>query len=384
MTVQSVKRPAVPVVPPVAVVLEPPATRTNRACRRLAALRTAFRSDSLGMSTAPPRSSSAGVSSRAAGAGDAAADVTDDCRADLSLRTKLAVLAAGCGTQRELLQPVHSADEVVERVRRAGFCVLADVVPAGVVAQVCSSILAAVHSPAQEVAEREWAAIRARGHRIGTPGVRSLKQLLRVTQAHASYLAEPRLIEAAERLFGGDSGGSATREQTTKHPTFVRVSCNDANVCMQGNNRGYWHADWPYNATNATHIPPPYPPGGNGAPLLHLTTIFMFSDFSERQGGTFVMPGSHTLSDNPAAGHLAGLGPDQYEQSLTGELQLVGKAGSVFISDSRLWHSIATNYAPEPRVGLLVRYAPWWLNLRPTVQGSPEHERMVLEYGGKN
>jgi hypothetical protein len=56
----------------------------------------------------------------------------------------------------------------------------------------------------------------------------------------------------------------------------------------------------------------------------------------------------------------------------------------VFISDSRLWHSIATNHTPEPRVGLLVRYAPWWLNLSPTVQGSPENERMVIEYGGKN
>ena len=215
--------------------------------------------------------------------------------------------------------------------------------------------------------------------------MRSLKQLLRVTQAHAPYLAEPRLIEAAERLFGGDSDGSvARREDAAKHPTFIRSSCNDANVCMQGNRRGYWHADWPYNATNATHIPPPYPPGGCGAPLLHLTTIFMFSDFNEYRGGTFVMPGSHMLSDNPATGHLPGLGSDVYEHSLPGELQLVGKAGDVFISDSRLWHAIATNHAPEPRVGLLVRYAPWWLNLSPTVQGSAENERMVVEYGGKN
>eukprot|EP01044_Picomonas_judraskeda_P003845 COSAG03_NODE_327_length_8954_cov_3.021909_4_plen_385_part_00 len=383
--VQSVERPAVPVVPPVADV---PLAMIKRARRRLAALRTAFRSDHLGVSTlaAQPRSSSGAVSACAAGgAEDAAADgATDDARADLNLRSNLAALAAECGTRRELLQPVHSAEEVVERVRRVGFCVLADVVPTDVVAQVCSSIVAAVHSPVQEAAEREWAATRARGHRIGTPGVRSLKQLLRVTQVHGPYLAEPRLIAAAERLFGGDGGSSATRGQATKHPTFVRVSCNDANVCMQGNSRGYWHADWPYNATNATHIPPPYPPGGNGAPLLHLTTIFMFSDFSERQGGTFVIPGSHTLSDNPATGHLPGLGPDQYEQSLPGELQLVGKAGSVFISDSRLWHSIATNHTPEPRVGLLVRYAPWWLNLSPTVQGSPENERMVIEYGGKN
>eukprot|EP01047_Picozoa_sp_COSAG01_P085631 COSAG01_NODE_18900_length_1045_cov_1.389006_1_plen_44_part_10 len=35
-------------------------------------------------------------------------------------------------------------------------------------------------------------------------------------------------------------------------------------------------------------------------------------------------------------------------------------------------------------MGLLVRYAPWWLNLRPTVQRNPENDRMVVEHGGKN
>eukprot|EP01047_Picozoa_sp_COSAG01_P085633 COSAG01_NODE_18900_length_1045_cov_1.389006_3_plen_112_part_00 len=83
-----------------------------------------------------------------------------------------------------------------------------------------------MHSPAQEASEREWAATRARGHRIGTPGVRSLKQLLRLTQEHAQYLAEPRLIAAAEALFGGDGDGSTSVERTTSHPTFVRISCN--------------------------------------------------------------------------------------------------------------------------------------------------------------
>lgn len=106
-------------------------------------------------------------------------------------------------------------------------------------------------------------------------------------------------------------------------------------MCMQGNSRGYWHADWPYNATNATHIPPPYATGGSSAPLLHLTTIFMLSDFSADRGGTHVLPGSHMLDDNPASGRLPGVESDTYEQALPGELQLRGAAGSVFVSDSR-------------------------------------------------
>ena len=144
----------------------------------------------------------------------------------LSLHAKLVGLATECGTGHELMHPVHSAAEVVERVRRVGFCVLADVVPTDVVDKVSESIIEAVHSPAQEAAEREWKETRARGHRIGTPGVRSLKQLLRVTQNHAPYLAEPRLIEAAERLFGGDTyaGSVAWREDASQHPTFIRAS----------------------------------------------------------------------------------------------------------------------------------------------------------------
>jgi hypothetical protein len=201
-----------------------------------------------------------------------------------------ATALASASSAQELLEPVQTAAQVVDRVRRVGFCVLADVVPPDAVERVAASIIAAVHSPAQEAAEREWEATRARGHRIGTPGVRSLKQLLRVTQDHAPYLADPRLIAAAEALFGGDGDGSASGERAASHPTFIRASCNDANVCMQGNSRGYWHADWPYNSTNATHIPPPYPVGGSAAaPLLHLTTIFMFSDFDEHRGGTLVL-----------------------------------------------------------------------------------------------
>ena len=35
-------------------------------------------------------------------------------------------------------------------------------------------------------------------------------------------------------------------------------------------------------------------------------------------------------------------------------------------------------------MALIVRYAPWWLNLNPTHVGTPEHDMMVVETGGKN
>lgn len=31
--------------------------------------------------------------------------------------------------------------------------------------------------------------------------------------------------------------------------------------------------------------------------------------------------------------------------------------------DSRLWHATGPNTSAEPRVAVVVRYAPWWLDL---------------------
>ena len=41
-------------------------------------------------------------------------------------------------------------------------------------------------------------------------------------------------------------------------------------------------------------------------------------------------------------------------------------------------------YGQQPRVALVIRYAPWWLNLTPSIRGAPDHARMVIETGGKN
>ena len=86
---------------------------------------------------------------------------------DPAVEARLARLAAQSGGAAELLEPVHTAAEVVERVRRVGFCVLANVVAPAEAAAVAASVIEAVHSPAQEAAEKEWEATRARGHRIG-------------------------------------------------------------------------------------------------------------------------------------------------------------------------------------------------------------------------
>jgi len=190
--------------------------------------------------------------------------------------------------------------------------------------------------------------------------VAGLRQVMNETQAFAPYVASRKLMDVVDALFG----------------PYARVSCTDSVINYPGNERGYWHADWPYNATNASHIPSPYPDA-----LLHLASIWMLTDFSEENGGTFIVPGSHRWLNNPAAGGMDDVDQDAPYPT---EMQAQGPAGSVMIYDSRMWHAVSSNLSDEPRVALIVRYAPWWLNLNPAHIGKPEHEMMVVETGGKN
>ena len=70
-----------------------------------------------------------------------------------------------------------------------------------------------------------------------------------------------------------------------------------------------------------------------------------------------------------------------FESPLEGEMNATGPSGSVLILDSRMWHATAKNISDKPRVGLAIRYAPWWLNLDILMPGSEERKMMVDEPG---
>ena len=59
------------------------------------------------------------------------------------------------------------------------------------------------------------------------------------------------------------------------------------------------------------------------------------NDVDEKSGGTWVIPGSHKDKRTPR-------GPKDnitLTAPISGEMQVRSRAGSVFIQDSRLWHS---------------------------------------------
>ena len=226
-------------------------------------------------------------------------------------------------------------DEALLRLQSEGWCVVEDIIPENEVAAVRASVEATV---------------RAHRHPRSPKHVGFLPGLINYDQSFAPYLADKRLMRLITALLGRP----------------VRISFTTALINYSGNERGGWHADWPFNQRNAGHIPAPYP-----NLVMHITTLWMLTPFTDENGGTLVVPGSHHLDNNPTGDN--GYDPMQPHPD---EVQAVGRAGSVLVFDSRLWHAVAPSTADEGRVALAIRYAPWWLDLKVLMPGAVERARL--------
>jgi len=202
------------------------------------------------------------------------------------------------------------------------------------------------------------ASARAAGHAVGSSGVESCQDVVSAIPSVASYLADPRLIGAVSELFGPGH----------------RITSTSGIVTHPGAPRGGWHADWPYNQRIGSHLPEPY-----GDAVLHVSAIFMLSDFTESNGATLVVPGSHRRASNPSGGRAG----HQADSPHPAEKPVIGSPGTVLLFDARLWHCRGPNRGDEPRVALLCRYAPWWLNLEVRRPGSPE-QKAIIDTGGRD
>jgi len=239
-----------------------------------------------------------------------------------------------------------AVEPLVCELEQNGFCVLESVIPEGRCREIRDSLV--------ETVDREHQHYET-GRRAAGQGVGFTPSVINHNQTFADHLADARLLELVRRVLGA----------------HVRISFTSATINHPGNLRGGWHADWPFNQTNAGHVPAPYPDV-----VMHLTTLWMLSAFDANNGGTLVVPGSHRNPTNPTA---AG-GPDRDAQ-IPSEINVCGSEGSVLVFDSRLWHATAPNTSHDPRVALVVRYAPWWLNLEVLRPESAERQHLCAESG---
>ena len=80
------------------------------------------------------------------------------------------------------------------------------------------------------------------------------------------------------------------------------------------------------------------------------------TDVDEDSGGTFCVPGAHRATNNPR-GPTDGI---TVTAPIPGEMQCNAPAGSVYIQDSRMWHSTAChNTSGNVRVAGQNRWVPW-------------------------
>jgi len=249
-----------------------------------------------------------------------------------------------------------TTDEMLTHLDVEGYCVIEGLIPAEEVIRIRKNVATCLDANLEE-ANKRADEVRGKGHRLGGSGIQAFPSIINHDQSIAPYIADDRILGTAQKLFGDHH----------------RIWGIGAIANHPGNDRGYWHADWPYNQTNAAHIPAPY-----ADTCTKLSSLWMLTEFNANTGGTLVLPGSHRSQTNPSGGDLF-----DREAPHPAELQIEAPAGSVMLFDSRLWHCVAVNHSNEPRYAINVGYTAWWLNLQPTRIDSPEYQQMVVETDGK-
>lgn len=83
-------------------------------------------------------------------------------------------------------------------------------------------------------------------------------------------------------------------------------------------------------------------------PALGAATILALDDFTEENGGTAYVPGSHTWGENPQPTHAQ-------------TQQVSMKAGSAILFLGTLWHGGGANRSNAPRLAATCQYCESWL-----------------------
>ncbi len=104
------------------------------------------------------------------------------------------------------------------------------------------------------------------------------------------------------------------------------------------------------------------PPRTPGSPFVAATAIWMLDDFTERNGATRIVPGSHLLP-GPVPKALAQPGAAHPGQAI-----VTGACGDVLVFNGHLWHGGTRNDSEQSRRALQgVYHAPGFHFFKPTM-----------------
>ena len=253
------------------------------------------------------------------------------------------------------MSAVETIKSCVAQLKAEGWCMVEEAVPENRVADIRDHVLEG-HKKALKYYEETGGSLTFQSG----PDDRPDRNAVSFVPELAAYFGDERVVGVAKAILDPFHIRIAQTE-------FKSRPIGDKKVGHRG-----WHSDFPHDLTDreqAGVFMMPFPNVTVG-----ITALWMLSDYSSANGGTWVVPRSHLDVRNPRS-HLDPRNtPEMYDdiptkEPIPGEIQLEGKAGSVLMLDSRIWHSTGNNPSDEPRVTILTRYSPWWMN---------------LEFGGRN
>ncbi len=211
----------------------------------------------------------------------------------------------------QALQELGVAGELLDdaekrHLDKAGYLPLPDLLSADQVAALRAKVQALIADEADQ-AGLEFAQ---------EPGTQRLSNLVEKDPLFEICFSHPRVLAAVGHVLNGD----------------FKLSSLNGRAALPGEGLQALHADWPRGAE----------PGA----FQVCNSIWLLVDFTEANGATRVVPGSHrsgqvpqeTLAD-PRARH-----PE--------EILLTAKAGTVVVFNSHLWHGGTVNRTDAPRYAL--------------------------------
>jgi len=124
-------------------------------------------------------------------------------------------------------------------------------------------------------------------------------------------------------------------ERDTKHQKYF-LSSIQANILKPGARAQILHTDTP--------VPEPIPPYA-----IKANTIWLLDDFTEFNGATEVIPGSHTSSKRPPR--------EPTLSELERLIKVIAPKGSILITAGNLWHRSGNNDSGKDRAVILGSFA---------------------------
>ena len=258
----------------------------------------------------------------------------------------------------------------LQSLRVQGFCVIERVIPKDRVGAVRDSVhkgrkLLLQDREAEQRRRLELERNRNPGYDPGDGRVRPPREPhseicdIARNETFAEYLAETRVLQVAKAMLDTHVRILQTEVNKSRGPEEQPVSEE------QMRQRG-WHSDWPHDlcAYTGSSEEPWKHSGAVAQPFpdvcMALSTVWYLGpeDVTPFNGGTWIVPGSHKDPRNPR-------GPDDNingHAPIPGEFQVSAPAGSVFMQDTRSWHSNAINQSAHERTAVVCRYGPWWLS----------------------